>query len=161
MCIAILFSVSVLLSFALGYLCGKKRFLKLLVIKNMKGRRRLEYEKEVYDSLQQYFMKEKPFLNPEMSVADVAKHLCTNRTYLSEAVNVYGNSSFPAFVNYYRINHSLNLFKENPDLKVTELAMMSGFNSSSSYNAQFKLLMNDCPGKWFRRNRARLSRRER
>lgn len=159
LCFVLTVVVSVPLSFGLGYLCGKKRMLKFLLLKNAHGGKRLDYEKEVFDSLQQYFLKDRPFLNPSLSAADVAKYLCTNRTYLSEAVNLFGKSSFPAYVNYYRINYAINLFKENPDLKVSELALMCGFNSPSAFNAQFKLLMNDSPGQWFRKNRARMTRR--
>lgn len=159
LCIVLTALISAFPSFCAGYFCGKKRLLRFLLLKNSHGGKRLEYEKEVFDSLQQYFLKERPFLNPSLSAADVAKYLCTNRTYLSEAVNIFGKSSFPAYVNYYRINYSINLFKENPDLKVSELASICGFNSPSAYNAQFKLLMNDSPGQWFRKNRARLTRR--
>jgi len=153
------YGMIVLAASSVGYYCGRKRFLKILSVKYMKGGKRLEYEKEVFDSLQEYFLKEKPYLDPAMSVTDVAKYLCTNRTYLSESVNIFGKSSFPAYVNSYRINYAINLFKENPDLNVTELAEMCGFNSPSSFNAQFKLVMNESPGKWFRRNRSRLCRR--
>jgi transcriptional regulator GlxA family with amidase domain len=41
------------------------------------------------------------------------------------------------------------------DLKIAELANMSGFNSVVSYNMAFRLFMNENPSEWCRKERAK------
>ena len=56
--------------------------------------------------------------------------------------------------------YSIEIFKENPHLRVSELAEMSGFHTLVSYNMAFRLVMNESPGEWCRRTRLVSSGRE-
>ena len=107
----------------------------------------------IFARLKNYFEEEKPFLAPELSIADVARSLFTNRAYLSRAISVYTGRNFCQYVNYHRIRYAVRLYSTHPDLKVADLAELSGFRTVNSFNMAFKLYMNDTPGEWCKKNR--------
>lgn len=106
-----------------------------------------------YERLDALFREKKPYLNGDLTIGDVARELYTNKLYISKSINIYAGKNFCQYVNSYRVRHSMNLFKENPRLKVGQLAEMSGFHSVASYNMAFRLFMNESPGEWCRKNR--------
>ena len=63
-------------------------------------------------------------------------------------------------MNYYRVLHSIQMFRENPDLKVIEMATRSGFNSSVSYSMAFRLYMGESPSDWCRKEKFKVKRRK-
>lgn len=102
----------------------------------------------VFAKLTDYMEEEKPFLDSGLGIEDVCRKLATNRTYLSRAVNACTGLSFPQYVNSYRIAYAMGLFKRDSRLKVAELASMSGFSSSVTFNIAFRLFKNQTPGQW-------------
>lgn len=114
------------------------------------------YTRNVFENLCRYFEKEHPYLNPNLSLDDVARELGTNRCYVARAVKVYTGRNFCQFVNHYRIKHMMDLFKSDPSLRVNELSVRSGFNSPTSLSIAFKLEQDIPPGEWCRRFRASL-----
>ncbi len=112
--------------------------------------------KELYGRVVRYFETETPFLDSELTINDVVKELYSNKLYVSRAISQFTGRNFCQFVNYYRIMHSMECFRENPDLKVHELASFSGFNSIVSYNMAFRLFMGENPSEWCRKERGKL-----
>ena len=51
--------------------------------------------------------------------------------------------------------YSVEAFRDNPELKATELANLSGFNSLVSFSMAFRLYMNENPSDWIRKERNR------
>lgn len=96
------------------------------------------------------FEEEKLYLNPEITVSDVASKIYTNRTYLSRALNQRTSKNFNQFVNYYRIREICELFIGNPDLKIQHLYEQCGFNSLSSFSSAFRLNTGYTPAEWAR-----------
>lgn len=118
--------------------------------------RRDETIKHVYVRMEDYFSRSKPYLDGSISIESVARHLYTNKVYVSRAVNKYSGLNFCQYVNRYRIYHAMELYRRNPALRMTELAQMSGFNSVASFNISFRAFMNESPGSWSRRFRLKL-----
>ncbi len=112
--------------------------------------------REIYDRLTEYFDNNKPYLNGELALSDLAKELYCNKLYLSRAISLCSGKNFCQFVNYYRVNHSIEAFRENPYMKVHELSTESGFNSIVSYNMAFRLFMGENPSEWCRKEKAKL-----
>lgn len=112
--------------------------------------------KEVYERVVAFFEKEKPYLNGELTINDVVKVVFTNKLYISRAISQYTGRNFCQFVNYYRVTHSVRLFRCNPEMKIVELANASGFNSVVSFNMAFRLFMNENPSDWCRKERLML-----
>lgn len=109
--------------------------------------------KDIYERVVAYFEETKPYLNGELTINDVVKVVFTNKLYISRAINQYTGRNFCQFVNYYRVTYSVRLFRQNPELKIIELANSSGFNSVASFNMAFRLFMNENPGDWCRKER--------
>lgn len=107
----------------------------------------------IYLRLQELFEAEKPYLDENITVADVARRLYTNKAYLSRAINDNTGKNFCQYVNHYRVKYSMQIFKENQDLRVSELAEMSGFHTMVSYNMAFRLVTGESPSEWCRRTR--------
>jgi AraC-like DNA-binding protein len=83
---------------------------------------------------------EKPFLNPQVTLADLSEKLSVSTKHLSQVINQSLNKSFFDFINSYRIQEAQQILKESRDDKLTILEVMYevGFNSKSSFNTAFK-----------------------
>ena len=112
--------------------------------------------REIYERVVIYFEDSKPYLNSSLTINDVVKVVFTNKLYISRAISQYTGRNFCQFVNYYRVVHSVNLFRNNPDMKIIELANASGFNTVASFSMAFKLFMNENPSDWCRKERMKL-----
>ncbi|CCH54348.1 response regulator receiver protein [Fibrisoma limi BUZ 3] len=83
---------------------------------------------------------EKPYLEPELSLSDLARRMHTNSSVLSQVINVGTSRNFNDFVNEYRVEE----FKQqvnNPDnahLSLLGIALECGFNSKATFNRAFK-----------------------
>ena len=100
------------------------------------------------------FDTDKPYLDENITVGEIAKKLYTNKAYLSRVINDHTGKNFCQYVNYYRVMYSIQAFKENPGLRVYELAEMSGFHTIVSYNMAFRLVTNETPSEWCKRVRS-------
>ncbi|MFV0266049.1 MAG: helix-turn-helix domain-containing protein [Draconibacterium sp.] len=89
-------------------------------------------ERAMEKILLQYFEKEKPYLNPELNLSDVCKHIGTNRTYLSNLINNQFEMNFNAFVNRYRLKEVMEYRKQHPSATNATLTDVGGFGSVSS-----------------------------
>ena len=110
---------------------------------------------DIYERVVAYFEAEKPFLDSDLTMNDLVKILYSNKLYISRAISQFTGRNFCQFVNYYRVVYSMELFRNNHDLKIHELACGSGFNSDVSYNMAFRLFMGETPGEWCRKERNR------
>jgi AraC-like DNA-binding protein len=111
---------------------------------------------EVYERIVAFFENEKPFLDSALTINEVVRRLYSNKLYVSKAISQYTGRNFCQFVNYYRVMYSMELFRNNPELRIQELASSCGFNSDVSYNMAFRLFMGETPGEWCRKERRRL-----
>ncbi len=112
--------------------------------------------KDLYERTVAYFEVKKPYLDNELTINMLVKDLYSNKLYISRAISQFTGRNFCQFVNYYRIMHSIESFRNNPELKVHELASMSGFNSIVSFNMAFRLFMGVNPSEWCRKEKSRL-----
>ena len=102
----------------------------------------------IYQRLCYYFEKEKPFLDPDLTIGEVSRTLFTNKVYLGKAIKHYAQLNFPRFVNRYRVRHAQTLFKANYNLKITQLFLMSGFKTKATFDAAFHLEIGESPKEW-------------
>nr|WP_321358777.1 hypothetical protein [uncultured Draconibacterium sp.] len=91
-----------------------------------------ENEQRMGKVLLQYFEEEKPYLNSNLSLTDVCKHIGTNRTYLSNLINNQFGINFNSFVNRYRVKEVMEYRKEHPLASNIILMDVGGFGSVSS-----------------------------
>jgi AraC-like DNA-binding protein len=119
------------------------------------SRRESQY-KDLYERISHYFEVSKPYLDGNLTINDVVKVVYSNKVYISKAICHYTGRNFRQFVNYHRVMYSMALFRENLELKVSDLAEHSGFNNMVSYTMAFRLFMDETPSDWCRKERSRI-----
>lgn len=84
--------------------------------------------------------KEKPYLNPELTLKELAEAIDIPPRQLSQLVNQHLGQNFMSPINSKRIELAMQLLMHPKDPKVTILEVMYdvGFNSKSSFNTLFK-----------------------
>lgn len=90
--------------------------------------------------LKQYMVAEKPFLDPALTIQDIAKEINVPVRELSVLINHQLGQHFYDFVNTYRIENAMEILKDSSKTKLTVLEILYevGFNSKSSFNMAFK-----------------------
>ena len=113
--------------------------------------------KELYNRVVQLMETSRPYLREDYSLQDLATSVYSNKTYLSKTINLMSGKNFRQFINSYRVLFSVELIKQNPKMRIEELAVMSGFHSSVTYNMAFKANMKETPGEYAQKLRTDLS----
>ncbi len=90
------------------------------------------------------------FLEPSISLSELAKRLNTSPHYLSQVINESIGKSFFEYVGALRIikAQELLLDQKTRHLKIDEIAEMSGYLSKSAFSATFKKLTGTTPGEF-------------
>ena len=95
---------------------------------------------EMLNRVRQYMEDKEPYLNPSLSIHDLARQTNSPTRELSILINHHLNKHFFDFVNEYRIEKAKQMLTD-PDKKeftVLEILYDVGFNSKSSFNTAFK-----------------------
>ena len=120
----------VLLLFFFKYNCKSSLFAKIL-----------------YKNLFTVLLEDKLYLNPSLTLTELALAAGTNRSYASQAINKTYHDNFNTLVNSYRVETAKNILKEAPDLKLETVAEQSGFGSAQSMHRNFSKQTGISPGK--------------
>jgi AraC-like DNA-binding protein len=96
----------------------------------------------------EYFEKEKPYLNHNVKILDIAEQLNTNKSYLSRIINSYFKKNFSQFVNWYRVRDAMDSFMRDPKIDISTMADKSGFKSLTTFNTSFTRYTGMTPGEW-------------
>ncbi len=93
---------------------------------------------------------EKPYLEPKLSLAQLAERLDILPNHLSQIINQYEGKNFYDFVNGYRVEEFISLVKKDTDrnFNLLGLAYEAGFNSKSSFNQVFKKFTSKTPSQF-------------
>jgi AraC-like DNA-binding protein len=107
------------------------------------------YEQQIKKLLESEMQRQELFLNPHLTINDVAQSLGTNRTYLSNFLNNTLNITFFDYINRCRIEYAENLLT-SPDNHDTldVIAEKSGFNSLSTFRRAFVKEYNMTPSEY-------------
>ncbi len=105
---------------------------------------------DINDKLINFISKEKPYLNPELSLQELADKIDVKRHHLSNVINQKHNKNFYEFINQYRIEEVKVLMSnpKNKNYKLISLAYDSGFNSKASFNRIFKQMTKMTPSQF-------------
>ena len=88
------------------------------------------------------------FLQPRLTLDDVAKQLDTNKTYVSKMVNQNYNVGFPEVLNVMRVDYSCEYIRRHPNASQEDTAKACGFLSASTFNSTFKRITGYTPKVW-------------
>lgn len=97
-------------------------------------------------ALEQLMDEQKLYLKKDLTLADLAEALGTNRTYVSKYISQVLNQTFYDYVNQLRIERvSLPMMREHPEFKLDFVAHESGFASISTFRRAFIKLTGQTP----------------
>ncbi|MVM40858.1 helix-turn-helix domain-containing protein [Spirosoma sp. HMF3257] len=99
------------------------------------------------DTLLVYMDNERPYLDPDLSLIDLARRLRTNASVLSPVINVGTGKNFNDFVNQYRVEAFKRqaLDPASQHLSLLGIALDCGFNSKATFNRAFRKLTGQAP----------------
>ena len=143
--IALIFSLSI---FALGYkgLLQKEIFLKEeklssdIKMEPLHDMVTSKPDQELINKLLAYMEEKKPYLDPELTLSQLAKYMSISRSQLSQLINDGIGDNFYNFINKYRVEQVKKLMTD-PQVKnynMLGLALDAGFKSKSTFNLIFK-----------------------
>jgi AraC-like DNA-binding protein len=90
--------------------------------------------------LEKIMMDHKLYLNPDLSLKDLASYLELPANYVSQLLNQGFDKNFSEYVNTFRIKEFKErvVLEENKGLTIMAVAYDSGFNSKTVFNTFFK-----------------------
>lgn len=107
------------------------------------------------EQLAEAIERRKLYLNPGLTIIDLASECGTNRTQLSLLLNKELGLSFRDYINHCRIEYAaLPLLEdEHADHKIEEIALLSGFGSTATFYRAFAKEKGMAPQQWQESNR--------
>ena len=103
---------------------------------------------ELFRRVVRYMEEQKPYLDDKLDLESFSRAMFSNKVYVSKNINYFSGRNFRQFINWYRIQYALELIKSDPHLKMEEVAMLSGFHSTVSFNMAFRLFEGKTPTEW-------------
>ncbi|HEY1406328.1 MAG TPA: AraC family transcriptional regulator [Spirochaetota bacterium] len=100
-----------------------------------------EIDKKRYlAGLRKLLEREELFLDPELTIGQMAKEMNISVNTLSQVINAMAGKNFFRFINDYRVAYSERfLMSDDPEVNILSLAFKSGFNSKSAFYNAFKI----------------------
>lgn len=105
-------------------------------------------QEEMLKSNIQKWIDDKEFTNGGLTIEDIARQTASNRTYVSHFVNTHYGMSFREWINYLRLQYAKDIMLKSPDKSVAEIAIESGYLSTSYFSRIFKETEGLTPGRW-------------
>ena len=102
--------------------------------------------------IRQLLEDEQLYLDSELKLSDIADRLNSNRSYISMCINSQEGCSFSGLLNRYRVAYAQQLMRQQPDMKLSNIATESGFSSEQSFYRAFKTATGLTPREWVQKN---------
>jgi AraC-like DNA-binding protein len=109
-----------------------------------------ESAEKMVQRLAKFMETERPYLEPRLTLSDLAESLGLSTHHLSQLLNEHLNQNFFDFVNGYRVA-AFKAAVQSPSsqhLTLIAIAQDSGFNSKSSFNRIFKEISGQTPSQY-------------
>ena len=105
-----------------------------------------------HQHLTAFMKKQRPYLDPDMSLSRLARRSGIAAKDLSALINQRHGLHFFDFLNRHRIEHAQELLIKS-DQSVTDILYASGFNAKSTFNTAFKKHAGMTPSAYRKKNR--------
>jgi AraC-like DNA-binding protein len=105
-----------------------------------------ERHQSIVETLDDYVETQKPFLDPDLTLARLSRKLAIPAKQLSSAINRVKGENVSRYINRHRIDHAAGLISQGKS--VTEAMLASGFNTKSNFNREFLRVKGESPSKW-------------
>lgn len=109
-----------------------------------------EEAEQILNKLIRFMKMNKPYLDVDLTIHDLAEELDVPRHYLTQVINEKLKKNFYTFINEFRIDEVKKMLAEDKDKKytLTSIAYDAGFNSKSSFNSVFKSIVGMTPSQY-------------
>lgn len=98
------------------------------------------------NKINEYVLINKPYLNPDLTISQLAEYLNIQPRILSQVLNEHFHQSFYDYINSLRIEESKKILLDPSNKKnILEILYEVGFNSKPSFNRAFKLFTGQTP----------------
>ena len=104
----------------------------------------------IKNQLLEFMESERPYLNVQLTIFDIARELDINNKYISQVINQDLGINFMSFINGYRVEAAKELLLDDSKSNYTieGLAEMAGFKSKSTFNTAFKKMTGKTPSQY-------------
>ncbi len=108
------------------------------------GKMKADFEETDYSiwafKIEKIMEDTKPYLEPELSLSELAKRLKTNASIVSATINQHFGKNFNDFINEYRVKEFIIACRlpQNRRLTLLAIAYDCGFNSKATFNRAVK-----------------------
>ena len=94
----------------------------------------------VWTALEHHMLEQQPFLNNQLSLAELSEALVVSPQVLSLVINRQAGVTFYNYVNRFRVERAQELMKrsDRAQRNLLTIAIEAGFNSQSSFYSHFK-----------------------
>ncbi|EZH74643.1 hypothetical protein ATO12_12820 [Aquimarina atlantica] len=154
---AISFSMSIAI-YGIGYMVYKEpsifngELLSNLFLKEENHQELTESTKdEFYDMLLSYIKTNKPYLNNDLRLVQLADNIGFSSHILSKLINEKSKKNFNQFINEYRLEEAKKLLLENSEASIKTIYFDVGFNNKATFNTAFKNKFNCTPSEYKRK----------
>ena len=106
-----------------------------------------EKAEEYLNKLIEYTEKNKPFLDRDLSIHDLAALTGIPRHYITQILNEKYGRNFFTFINEYRVKEVIERFnnRKYDNFTILAIAFDAGFNSKTTFNSIFKSQTGETP----------------
>ena len=94
--------------------------------------------RDLFEKTLRLMASEQPFLEPDLTLGELADMVVTTPRALSEAINGEGRKNFYDFINASRLEVAKEKLRLDPGKTILQIAHESGFNSKSTFNTLFR-----------------------
>lgn len=104
-------------------------------------------EQQVLEQLRKYLDREKTYLNPDLSLRELADRTQIPRYLISRIVNRRLERSFADWISEYRVREVQRYLSDpaNDSEPIIDLAFAAGFNSKTAFNTAFRRIAGQSP----------------
>ena len=142
--------------YLVGYLGFRQPELFHTNLENAKPKEQLRYQrsslkedvaKNHLDQLIKVMREEKPYVDSELKIQQLAEKIGISSHHLSQVINEYLNQNYADFINTYRINEAKRLLTlpKYDNAKILHIAFDVGYNNKATFNAAFKKITGMSP----------------
>ena len=102
--------------------------------------------------LQAYIESEKPYLNPSITLAELASKIGLHPNELSQIINKEEGMNFNDYINSHRVEAVKASIQSGraDQFTLLTIAYESGFNSKATFNRTFKKFTNQSPSQFLK-----------
>ncbi|NOS90710.1 MAG: AraC family transcriptional regulator [Cyclobacteriaceae bacterium] len=118
----------------------------------------LEAQQVIHEKLSKAMNDQKLFLNPELTITELASRLSVHPNHLSQVINSLESKTFYDFINGKRIEEFKRIvaLPENQKYTLLALAFECGFNSKTAFYRNFKNITGQSPTLYLRQEHIKI-----